>query len=70
MKAIGVLIIALGLIMIVIGVQGTQGQVLQTLRGINPVLRKQTGTGTGTTNSQPPSTAAQSGGGNPKVTLA
>lgn len=44
MKAVGVLIIGLGLLMIVIGVQGTQSQVLADLKGINPKLRNLTGT--------------------------
>lgn len=61
MKAIGVLVIALGLIVIVIGIQGTQGTILQTLKGINPVLRQKTGTGSETVQRQAASN--QSGGG-------
>jgi hypothetical protein len=50
-KAIGVLVIGLGLIMIVIGVMGTQGQVLADLKSVNPKLRQATNTqpNTGTT---------------------
>jgi hypothetical protein len=49
MKAIGVLIIGLGLILVVIGIQGTQGSVLTALKSVNPKLR----TVTQTTGEQP-----------------
>lgn len=45
-KAIGVLVIGLGLIMIVIGITGTQRQVLADLKAVNPNLRSQLGGGT------------------------
>ncbi len=44
MKAVGVLIIGLGLILIVIGVQGTQSQVLADMKQLNPKLRAATST--------------------------
>jgi len=50
MKALGVLIIGLGLLMITIGVQGSQHTVLNTIKGIPPVLRKDTGTTAGPTS--------------------
>jgi hypothetical protein len=43
-KAIGTLVIGLGLIMIVIGVTGTQSEVLADLKAVNPKLRSATGT--------------------------
>lgn len=46
MKALGVLIIGLGLILIVIGVMGTQSTVLADLKSINPKLRQATNTPT------------------------
>lgn len=38
-KAIGILVIGLGLVLIVIGIQGSQGKVLASLKSINPKLR-------------------------------
>lgn len=43
-KAIGILVIGLGLIMIAIGVMGTQDQVLADLKAVNPKLKSATGT--------------------------
>lgn len=59
-KAIGVLVIGLGLIMIVIGVTGTQHSVLTSLKSINPKLRSGTNTGSGTNSTG-------SGGNNPPL---
>lgn len=44
MKALGVLVIGLGLVMIVIGVMGTQSQILSDMKSLNPKLRQLTGT--------------------------
>lgn len=49
MKALGVLIIGLGLIMIVIGVKGSQHEVLSQIKTISPALRKATNTSGGPT---------------------
>jgi uncharacterized protein YoxC len=70
MKAVGVLIIALGLIMIVVGIQGSQSTILQTLKSVNPTLRKQTGTTGGTTANTTPAGNATSGGNTGTVALA
>jgi hypothetical protein len=43
-KPIGFLIIGVGLIMIVIGIMGTQSQILADIKAVNPKLRKSTGT--------------------------
>jgi hypothetical protein len=58
MKAIGVLVIGLGFVMIVIGIMGTQSKVLADLKAVNPKLRQATGTGAKTK-----ATANNSGGG-------
>jgi hypothetical protein len=50
-KAIGILVIGLGLIMIAIGVMGTQSQVLADLKAVNPKLKSATGTSGATTTS-------------------
>jgi hypothetical protein len=49
-KAIGVLVIGLGLILIAIGTTGTQSQVLADLKSVNPKLRQAAtqGSNTGT----------------------
>lgn len=61
MKAIGVLIIGLGLILIVIGVQGTQSQVLADMKQLNPKLR----TATDTSNANTPGSTVQRAGTTP-----
>lgn len=66
-KAVGVLIIGLGVIMVVIGIQGTQSQLLANLKTLNPKLRTLTGTSnastTGTTGTQGITGGAGSTGG-------
>lgn len=61
MKAVGVLIIGLGLIMIVVGIQGTQHKILTDMKGLNPKLRA----ATGTTNATTTESTAKRAGSNP-----
>lgn len=46
-KAIGILVIGLGLVLVVIGIMGTQHQVLANIKSVNPKLRSGTNTGPG-----------------------
>jgi uncharacterized protein YoxC len=62
MKAIGVLIIGLGLILIVIGIQGTQSKILDDIKNLNPALRSATGTTNGA------KATSKNSGGNSGVT--
>jgi hypothetical protein len=66
-KAVGVLIIGLGLILIVIGVTGTQSNVLADMKGLNPKLRAATGTKNLPTTKTTGTTAK--GGGTPGGTI-
>jgi hypothetical protein len=47
-KAVGVLVIGLGILLIVMGIQGSQDKVLNAIKAVNPKIRTLTGTGTGT----------------------
>lgn len=47
MKIVGVFAIGLGLILIVIGITGTQSQVLADIKSISPTIRNATNTQTG-----------------------
>jgi hypothetical protein len=67
-KALGVLIIGLGLIMIVIGVMGTQSQVLADIKNINPKLRQATGTPTTTAPSSNTGTGTNPASGGETIT--
>lgn len=63
-KAIGILVIGLGLIMIAIGVMGTQSQVLADLKAVNPTLKAATGTSAATATSSTTAGAGTTAGGN------
>lgn len=65
MKAVGVLVIGLGLIMIVIGIQGTQHQVLADMKSLNPKLRTATKTSNKSANAEGTIKRAGPGPGGP-----
>lgn len=63
MKALGVLVIGLGLVLIVIGVMGTQTQILNDMKSLNPKLRQLTGTKNATSGTAANTQASNNTGG-------
>jgi hypothetical protein len=61
-KAIGILVIGLGLILIAIGITGTQSQILADLKAISPKLRSATGTSSAAATTGGTSATTSSGG--------
>lgn len=53
MKALGIMIIGLGIVLIVIGVMGTQDTVLADLKAVSPALRNKVGIGGGSPYNAP-----------------